>query len=151
MYLQPEQSMTLNIDSAWSQPVALPLARPGLNLIYDCPRTLDVPTNPGIYIFGRSHGNAVYPLYIGRSLNLNRRLSEHLNSVRLMSQLRNAGTGARFFIWSAPTIKPGQSVERVLRIMEDAIIAQGMSYIRSREHRDQITSLILLSTELRKN
>jgi hypothetical protein len=59
--------MSLNIEAAGSWPIELRLARSGA--IYECADLEATPIEPGVYVFGREHGYAVAPLYIGQALN----------------------------------------------------------------------------------
>ena len=86
--------MSLNIEAVWSRPIRLRLARFGA--IYECEEPDSIPTESGVYIFGREHGDAAAPLYIGKALNLRRRIEQQLNSVRLMTGIREAQSGGRF-------------------------------------------------------
>lgn len=117
--------MTLNISATWYQPVALSLARSGL--IYDCPEIEKVPQTAGVYVFGRRFGNSISPLYVGRAANLQQRLLQHLNSVKLMLGIKNAQAGERFFMCCEVNPKRGQKIGKVLEILESALISHLLS------------------------
>ncbi len=117
--------MSLNIEASWSQPIRLRLARFGA--IYECEDPDRIPTESGVYIFGREHGEAAAPLYIGKALNLRRRIEQQLNSVRLMTGIREAERGGRFVIYCAPQLKRGQRAIRVITILERALIAHALA------------------------
>jgi hypothetical protein len=117
--------MALNIEAVWSKPLGLKLARSGA--IYHCPELFSIPMDCGVYIFGREHGEAAAPLYIGKALNLRRRIEQQLNSVRLMTGIREAQSGARFVIYCLPQLKRGQRAVRVVSILEQALIAHALS------------------------
>jgi hypothetical protein len=85
----------------------------------------------GVYVFYRKHGGCFVPLYVGQSTNIRRRIAQHLNSVRLMTAIRDAGTGGRYVIGCQPWAKPGQDMKKVLRVLENGLIdyfmAQGFA------------------------
>lgn len=55
-----------------------------------------IPSVPGVYVFGRVHGQSVAPLYIGKARNLRRRVEQELKrNVRLMRGIEGAPTGYR--------------------------------------------------------
>jgi hypothetical protein len=117
--------MALNITAAWHPPVALALARVGM--IYDCPEIDKVPQTPGAYIFGRRFGDTVQPLYVGRAVNMQQRLIQHLNSVKLMLRIKDAQAGERFFMCCEVKLRRGQNIDRVLDILESALITHLLS------------------------
>jgi hypothetical protein len=117
--------LPLNIDAAWSKPIKLSEARSGAS--YVCPNLAHLPEEPAVYIFGRQHGNSIAPLYIGKALNLRQRLEQQFDSVKLMSRLKSAGNGSRFLIYCEPTLKRGQKAAKVIKVMEDALIAHALA------------------------
>ena len=117
--------MSLNIEAVWSSPIQLRLARYGA--IYECEDLEAIPKSSGVYIFGREHGDAAAPLYIGKALNLRRRIEQQLNSVRLMKGILESQIGKRFFIYCVPQLKRGQRAVRVISILEQALIAHALS------------------------
>ena len=117
--------MALNIEALWSHPIALRLARSGA--IYELDYLGSIPEEPGVYVFCRAYGDSVAPLYIGKALNLQRRIEQQLNSVRLMTSIRDAQSGLRFLIYCVPQLRPGQRAVRVVAILEDALIAHALA------------------------
>jgi hypothetical protein len=117
--------MSLNIEASWSRPLRLRIARYGA--IYSCDDLDCIPTDSGVYVFGREHGDAAAPLYIGKALNLRRRIEQQLNSVRLMTGIREAQSGGRFIIYCVPQLKRGQRAVRVISILEQALIAHALA------------------------
>ena len=117
--------MSLNIEAVWSKPLGLKVAKWGA--IYECKALDEIPSLPGVYIFGREHGDAAAPLYIGKALNLRRRIEQQLNSVRLMKGILEAQIGGRFVIYCTPLLKRGQRAVRVISILERALIAHALS------------------------
>jgi hypothetical protein len=121
--------LPLNIEACWTQPV--PLRRATAGAIYDCHEIDELTAEAGIYVFYRKHGERFEPLYVGKSTNIRKRVVQHLNSVRLMTAIKEAGTGGRYVIGCQPLAKPGQDVNKVLKILENGLIdyfmAQGFS------------------------
>lgn len=108
--------MKLKLD--WNKPVPL---RSCSNGYYQLDLEA-VPSSPGIYIFARRWGKSYEALYIGRSQKLRGRVKGHLNSVKLMSHLKNAKTGKRVLIYGTPVTKQGQQQDKVLGSLEKAFI-----------------------------
>jgi len=94
---------------------------------YICPDLTLLPEEPAVYIFGRQHGNNFSPLYIGKALNLRQRMQQQFDSLKLMSSLKAAATGSRFLIYCRPTLKQGQKASKVIKVMEDALIAHALA------------------------
>jgi len=119
--------MSLNIDATWYKPLVLKDGNAD-NLIYSCPKFDSVPEAAGVYIFGREYGDAIFPLYIGRSTNLRLRLEQHLeHSVRLMNNIQKAPAGTRFFLFCTVSLKRGQKEESVLQTLESALISHALA------------------------
>ena len=119
----------MQIEATWSQPIYLKKCKPG-GLIYEV--ELDVlPTEPGVYVFCRNHGERISPIYIGETLNLRARTKSHLNSLPLMRAIENAATGKRFLIYC--TVKAGSAAKakKHVKVVEKALIlhAQGEGHI----------------------
>ena len=117
--------MPLNIEAAWSKPIKLSEATSGV--AYECPDLEFIPEDPAVYIFGRAHGENVAPIYIGRALDLRQRMEQQFDSVKLMSRLKDAANGTRFLIYCVPILKRGQKATKVLKVMEDALIAHALA------------------------
>ncbi len=118
--------MPLNIEARWSHPIIIRLAKVGA--IYECEDLHEIPSEAGIYIFGRCHGESRAPLYIGKALNLRKRIEQQLNSVRLMTGIKEAASGNRFLIYCVPKIKPGQRATQVVKLLEDALISHALAF-----------------------
>ena len=118
--------MELNVE--WGGPILLRTGTCDDNCIY----TVDLkklPAAPGIYILARRWGGGSYgALYIGVSRNLRNRIrSQLLGNVRLMEHLRTAKGGKRVVIAGRFIAKPGQRVEKCLRMIERALIRHFLS------------------------
>lgn len=117
--------MALNIQAHWHQP--LNLVRVNSGAIYGCPDIHTIPIREGAYVFGRKHGRKCYPLYIGQARNLQSRVKQHLNSVRLMTGLLEAPAGNRFVVVCEVEFKKGQNHQSVLDALEGALIAHALA------------------------
>jgi hypothetical protein len=112
--------MSLKIDARWGKPVRLSVATAGS--IYECDEVESLPTDPGVYVFYRKHGDRLSPLYVGKSRNVRQRIVQHLNSVRLMTAIYEAEAGGKYVICGVPWAKPGQEVSKVLSVLESGLI-----------------------------
>jgi hypothetical protein len=117
--------LPLNIDAKWSKPIELSEAKSGAIYVY--PESALLPEEPAVYIFSRVHGGGVAPLYIGKALNLRQRMVQQFDSVKLMSRLKEAAAGSRFLIYCVPKLKKGQKARKVIKVIEDALIAHALA------------------------
>ena len=117
--------MPLNIEGKWSNPIELIKGHNGIG--YECPDLDMIPESPGVYVFGRRHGKSTTPLYIGKALNLRQRIKQQFDSVKLMSRIKDAGNGSRFLIYCVPAPKRAHSAARVIKVLEDALIAHALA------------------------
>jgi len=117
----------LHIDVEWSKPLNL-VDDPEEKLIYAVEEIEDVPEEPGVYVFARSFGTSVIPLYVGETGNLRSRLTQHLkNNVRLMRGIQNAPNGRRIFLFGEVRLKRGQKVKKVCSVLQRALIERALS------------------------
>lgn len=115
--------MKLHID--WSKPVPLKDAS-AENLIFKTDLT-KLPSVAGIYIFGRRWGQQFEALYVGKAGDIRGRAKGHFNNLKLMQHLKNARNGKRVIIAGKFVAKPGQQVDKCLRILERGFIRYFMS------------------------
>lgn len=108
--------MSLKITAIWSKPIPLKLARYGA--IYELPDLAKIPQTAGVYVFGRQFGKSRTPLYIGKALNLQRRIEQQLNSVKLMERIEDAENGSRFLLFCQPAKRRGHSPARAVAVLE---------------------------------
>ncbi len=115
--------MKLVVD--WSRPVMMKLSLPG-DLVYrvDLSR---LPDDAGIYVFGRRWGNSFEALYVGKALNIRKRVHGQLNNLRLMQHVRKAKWGRRVILAAVLLPRPGQKIERCLPILERTLIRYFLS------------------------
>ncbi len=82
----------------------------------------ELPTGPGIYVFARRWGTEFEALYVGRSKSLRSRVKGHLNSLKLMSHIRDAKNGKRVIFTARLAPRPGQQIDKLLALTERALI-----------------------------
>ena len=122
----------MEIDITWSKPIRL---HDGWrdDLIYTCDEVDELPDEPGVYVFARSYGDSIVPLYIGRATSLATRLWQQFNNAKLMLRIQKASSGRRVLLVGELQLKRGQNVERVLDVVEPTLIeyavAQGHDLI----------------------
>lgn len=110
----------MNLALKWHKPLTLKADKDG-NGIYTI--TLDdIPTEPGIYVFLRTHGSASEALYVGKGKNLRTRIKQHLNNLKLMKGIEKAATGKRLLAFAEFVPKQGQQQAKALRRIETAYI-----------------------------
>lgn len=95
------------------------------NLIYTIPSKGNIPKKPGVYVFSRLFGEKVQPLYIGKSMNVNARIPQHLkNNVQLMTQIKNMPlTGPRVLYVGVLVNSKGMAKENAIEVTERALIS----------------------------
>ena len=114
--------MALDIQAMWHQPLELAPSGIGYSLELD-----KIPDEPGIYVFGRTWGDNLAPLYIGRSTTLRQRLTTHLNTVKIIQAIRDFPGGNRFILFCTFELKRGQQIERVLEVVERGLIDKALT------------------------
>jgi hypothetical protein len=116
----------MRIDIKWDKPIRL---KDGarFNQVYYCPGLERIPTKAGVYIFARSFGNLVVPLYIGQAKGLRGRIIQQLNNVRLMVSLQQADIGHRILLVARLRLHPGQQKKKVLDIVESSLIKHALA------------------------
>jgi hypothetical protein len=110
----------MKLQVEWLSPIPLGDAVDP-NLIY----TVEVerlPTDPGVYVFGRLWGNQFEALYVGKASRIRGRIKKQLNNLKLMHHLKNAKNGKRVILVGRIVTKPGQQVDKCLPIIERALI-----------------------------
>ena len=110
----------MKLEIEWQRPIPLKRVRSGIG-IYEI--DLDkLPKEPGIYIFARKWSTSYEALYIGRSQRLRGRIRGHLNNLKLMQHIHEAKIGKRVVLYGKPIAKPGQKMDKILSILEKALI-----------------------------
>lgn len=117
--------MALNIEVEWHRP--LDLYPGGDGLIYELDWDL-LPPSPGIYVFSRHWGDKTTPFYVGRADNLQKRVRQQTNNLRLMKGLEDHfRRGSRRLLYATVITKRGQQIKKVLDIVERAYIEHSLS------------------------
>jgi hypothetical protein len=86
-----------------------------------------LPTDPGVYVFGRLWGNQFEAVYVGKASRIRGRVKKQLNNLKLMNHLKNAKNGKRVILAGRIVTKPGQQVDKCLPIIERALIPYFLS------------------------
>jgi hypothetical protein len=115
----------MNLEIEWGAPIAMRDATRE-NLIYKVDLA-KLPSVPGIYIMGRRFGKTFEALYVGRAQNIQRRIKQQLNSLKLMQSLRNARAGQRVVLPGRLVPKRGLKLDRGLAVAERALIRYFLS------------------------
>jgi hypothetical protein len=115
----------MQIEATWSKPIPLKKGPPG-GAIYVL-KLEDLPDEPGVYVFGRKHGENVVPIYIGETLSIRRRVKGHLNSLALMRAVENAPNGGRFFIYCTVKAGTNEKAKKHVKVLEKALIMHAQS------------------------
>ncbi|MGA8475088.1 MAG: hypothetical protein WB681_08480 [Candidatus Cybelea sp.] len=86
-----------------------------------------LPTDAGIYVFGRQHGAKIDPIYVGKAENLRSRIKGQRNNLRLMHALNESKSGKRILLIG--TVKPSQNqtLAKILPIAERAHIRAALA------------------------
>jgi hypothetical protein len=116
----------MDINIIWHQPIEL---RDGLkdNLIYSAGDLTKLRDIPGIYMFCRLYDNVLYPLYIGKALNLSTRIQQQLDRTSLMVSIKKSHTGRKVLVLGEFKGRPGQIPETCIRLVEKALINHALA------------------------
>lgn len=115
--------MQIGID--WMQPFGLTDATHE-NIVYSV--DLDrLPTEAGLYVFGRRWGNRFEALYVGKANNVQSRVRGQLNNLRLMQHVLNSKQGTRVLFVGTVVTKRGQNRDKVVALAERALIRHFLS------------------------
>ena len=116
----------MKLSIQWSKPLSLKDAtREDLIYLADLEK---LPNAPGIYVFGRCWGkNQFEALYVGKANKIRGRVKGHFNNLRLMQHLKNATNGKRVVLAGKFVAKPGQQVDKCLRVIERGFIRYFLS------------------------
>ena len=109
----------------------------------------------GVYIFCRKYGKSISPIYIGKSLDIGKRIKQHLNSRPLMKEIVNAMSGNKILIIGEFNSKKGQQTDKCIKIVEQALIdhalAQGHSLFNEKGTKTPIHSITYQGNLTAKN
>lgn len=116
----------MRIDVERQQPIPLIDGREHY-LTYACEDASCLPSEPGIYAFGRSFGKRFHTLYIGQAASLSRRIPQQLNHAKLMNALKQAAIGRRQLLIGVLRLRPGQQLDKCLNVVERALIEHALA------------------------
>lgn len=109
----------------WHNPIQLELdhkeykfAAPGYEEFFDV---------AGVYMICRRHSEKISPLYIGKSLNIGRRIEQHLDSVKMIRAIKNAMNGDKVILVGEFKAKKGQQTDKCIRIIERSLIDHALA------------------------
>ena len=117
----------MRIDLKWDKPVRLKDGAT-LNQVYCCPTLDRISNKAGVYVFARTFGKLVVPLYVGQAGRLRKRIEQQFrNNVRLMIGLKQADIGRRILLVGRLRLHPGQQKKKVLDIVEASLIKHALA------------------------
>jgi len=115
----------MKISVEWGRPLAL---RNGSRQNLICVLDFDkVPDSAGVYVFGRRWGKDIEALYVGKATNIRSRVNGQFNNLRLMQHLKHAKIGKRVFLFGKAITKTGQKIDKVVSLLERALIRYFLS------------------------
>jgi hypothetical protein len=135
----------VKIALTWDKPFRL---RDGakFNQVYYCPKMERISNKAGVYVFARSFGVVVVPLYVGQASRLRKRIGQQFKSnVRLMIRLKRADIGHRIVLVGRLKLGRGQQKKKVLNIVESSLIkhalAQGHDLLNKQGVKTQVHTI----------
>lgn len=112
--------MELTIE--WNNPIKLQKSGNYYSVNID-----SLPTQDGVYIFGRKFANNFEALYVGKGSNIRSRVKGQFNNLQLMTYIKDSKSGKRVLIVGILHTKPGQKIEKCLRLVERGLIRHFLS------------------------
>lgn len=117
----------MRIDVTWDKPIRLKDGSK-LNQVYYCPSLDRISNKAGVYVFARSFGAVVAPLYVGQASRLRNRIEQQFKSnVHLMIGLQQADIGRRLLLVGRLKLHRGQRKKKVLDIVESSLIKHALT------------------------
>ncbi len=86
-----------------------------------------IPDIAGVYVFGRRYANNFEALYVGKGRNIRSRVNGQFNNLKLMQHLKLAKNGKRVIIVGVLHTKPGQNIDKCLKLVERGLIRYFLS------------------------
>jgi hypothetical protein len=114
--------MQLTVE--WSKPILLRYNKKKDEFVVPLAK---LPSDAGVYIFGRKYGQNFEALYIGKAGKIRSRVKGQLNNMRLMHHVRDARSGRRILLAGVFDPRPGQQEDRCLPLIEKALIRHFLS------------------------
>ena len=97
------------------------------NLIFSVSDLSKFEDIPGVYMFCRQYSDNISPLYIGKAINLAKRIGQQLNTTKLVKAIENAQAGSKVLIIGTLNTKPGQVADKCIRQVEKALIEHALA------------------------
>jgi hypothetical protein len=111
----------VEIEIDWSAPFKL-----GKYYKLEDPKRL--PEKPGIYMFARIHSEKTKLIYIGKAINLKKRVLHQLKNRYLRRKMKRERQVSRvLFVGELQTWTAKEKVDKALRIVESALIAHALA------------------------
>jgi hypothetical protein len=88
---------------------------------------------PGVYFFSRRYGETYLPFYIGETMNLRKRLKNHLNRTKLTDVLKGVDgsskikQGQRYFHYRYFIPKQAQQPKTCIRIVQKYLVREAIA------------------------
>ena len=121
--------MVMEVEVKWKQPIELN-TRPSGNLTVDFKSPADansVTSKHGVYVFAKTDGDHFTPLYIGESVNIQKRIRQHFKShVVLMNKIKESGRGKKVLVIGEIIPKQGQQAKEACVLVQDALIKKAV-------------------------
>lgn len=115
----------MDLEVKWHQPIPL-VDGSDENLILNIENLEDIHTGSGVYMFCRRYNSSINPLYIGKSMAIKKRISQHLNSVKMMKGIQRSQNGEKVLVVGELVSKSGQRPEKSIDIIETALIEHAL-------------------------
>lgn len=116
----------MDLAIKWHQPLKLIDASED-NLIFTIEALETLFDGAGVYMFCRRYDASLKPLYIGKSINIQKRIKQHLNSVKMMKGIGNAQKGEKVLVVGEFIPKRGQNLDKSISIVETALIEHAIT------------------------
>ena len=116
----------MNIQVNWKQPIVL-IDGDDKNLIYTCENIENFSEDSGVYVFARNYGENVVPLYIGKAVNLKRRIIQQFNNAKLMNAIKKTSNGKRILLIGELEYNGKQDPGKMLSVLEPTLIEHFLS------------------------
>jgi len=110
----------MEIALGWDKPLALRKDR--VTGAYNVDLEKIPEGKPGIYLFFRSWGTSHQTLYVGRAINLRKRIDQQMNNFRLMNGIERSGSGSKKLVFGQYLPNKGAKINTMLPIIEQEFI-----------------------------
>ena len=115
----------MDINASWSEPIRLRKSK--ASGLFNQINLESLPAEPGVYVFARKYGNKLIPIYIGETLSIYHRIKTHMNSLALMTAIKDASNGARILIYCTVDTNNRDKAKKYIKIIENALIIHSQS------------------------